>query len=815
MQIGNFLDNQTTKNITYSYHHRGMLTPYLPDLKPEAVELKRYTKENGNLFFDDPVSWDDTAIFQDGIDIRINLHEQCFVDHVYLEQGVGSALQSIEILTLENGRFKTIGCYTPETGNMITRSDVTISVGAYCDNVVIRLNGDCMPVVIQKLQLWGAWDMENVVWPTPSKATYSSEFFPLRALRTIKAVTEDEKFAANYFCEKLKENTGYAPGISETHGEFIFCAQFFDGSEFTKDSFTLDLQPDSGRIVALNRRSLLYAVDTLLQRINGDTINCCYIEDEAFADFRGVHFAIPSKKNLAFLKNMIKHVFVPMRYNQVILQVSAAMRYDNYPEINDAWINACEKYENGEYPMPFHYGFISRDIWEKEELRELLDYIESFGLEVIPEVQSWAHTQYITMAFPELAEKSVVKKDTKELHLSEEDALPNTFYHHCMCPSHPDYYTVTFNILDEVLDVFKPKRFVHMGHDEIYNVGQCSKCSQIPRGDIFAEEVTRLHDHIKEKNLNMIIWSDMLHSQRVHATPTAINKIPKDILMMDFVWYFHLDDDLEDNLISHGFQVIMGNMYSSHYPRYEARSHKKGMLGGEVSTWVECSELSYAYEGKIFDFVYSAELLWNSAYRSDMRLTCNEIIKPILKQIRMKIGNLGSTAPERHVSISGSRENIPYDIRDIAPYPSAVVAGINCPSVQIAVDNTAEIISFVHATDTNSERITWAAPFKIGEYVICYEDGTEYTEDLLYAANIYKYCAPFGDRFQSSFFRHEGYVGTYLTIPECGKTYTGQDFTLGKYSIRNPYPEKQITCIQLKHGQNTSAEILLFDILLQ
>ncbi len=815
MQIGNFLDNQISKEVTYSYHHRGMNTLYLPDMKPEAEKHEIYTRDNGNLFFNNEVSWMDTVILQDGIDIRVNLTENSFVDHVYLEQGNESALQSVEILTLINGKFKKIGNYVPESSGMITSTQITVPVGVYCDNVVVRLNGDCQPVVVRKLQIWGALDLENAVWPTPAKAEYGNGTFPVKALQTIKASNEDEIFAATYLCEKLQEMVGYAPEISKGNGDIVFSADTYEGSEFAKDTFTLDIAQGECHIKAPNRRSLLYAVDALLQRIDGELIRSCHIEDEAFADYRGVHLAIPCKNQVAFLKKMVKEVFVPMRYNQVFMQVSAAMRYDNYPEINDAWVSVGEKAMKGECPSPPHYNFVSRQIWEKTEVRELIDYIASFGLEVIPEVQSWAHVQYITMAYPELAEKIAVKGDEKTLHLSKEDAMPDTFYHHCMCPSHPDYYKVTLGILDEVLAVFKPARFVHMGHDEIYNVGQCSQCSQIPRGDIFAEEVTRLNNHIKEKNLTMIIWSDMLHSQREHATPTAINKVPKDIIMMDFVWYFHMDEDLEDNLLSHGFKVIMGNMYSSHYPRYESRAHKKGMLGGEVSTWIECSELRYAYEGKMFDLVYSAELLWNSTYRSDMRLTYNEMIKPIIKGIRIRIGNLNCTAPERKVAVGGKRENVPFDIRDIVSYPGAVAVGVNCPTAQISINEKADIISFLHATDINSERVTWAAPFKIGEYVICYEDGTEYTEALLYAANIYQYRAPFGDRIMSSFFRHEGYVGTYLTIPECGKTHNGEDYTLGKYSLRNPYPDKKITDIKLKHCGNTGARILIFDIILK
>ena len=438
--------------------------------------------------------------------------------------------------------------------------------------------------------------------------------------------------------------------------------------------------------------------------------------------------------------------------------------------------------------------------------------MEGYGLEVVPEVQSFSHSQYINMAYPYLAEK-IEKNELENVDLNDEDEAADEFYPSSMCPLHPEHYQVIFGIIDEVLEAVKPTRFIHMGHDEIWNMGKCSKCSVVPKADLFAEEVTRLNDYVKSKNLKMMIWSDMLQP-REHGVPNAINKIPKDIIMLDFIWYFYLDQDPELKLLNHGFRVMMGNMYSSHYPRFEKRAHRKGILGAEVSNWVPCNELSYAYEGKMFDFVYSAECMWNSNYRSDMRLTYNEIIKPILKDIRLKIGDLKCNGMEKNISIGGKRENIPFDIRDEALYSGAVAVNARCTSTEINVNDYANVISFVHATDKNSQRVMWKAPFKIGQYVLCFEDGSEYVEDILYAANIYKYNSSFGDRITSPLFRHEGYIGTYLTLPECGKTYEGKDYTLGKYSIKNPYPQKLITAIKLKHFGNTDAEILLFAVTL-
>lgn len=810
MQIGSFSDNRILKEIKYSYYHRNSYIPYAPDSVKEREEHNFYTNKNGNLFFGEAVGWKDSVILQNGVDIKFDLDGKCYVDHVYICQEAGSAISDIEILTMSDGEYKKIGTYKPETGSLLESAEITVSVGCYCENVIVRLNGNCMPVVIKKLDIWGAWDLENTVYPTPLKAEYKNSTFALADIKTIKASGEDETFVAEYLKDKVAEKTGYILEISDSEGEITFETQ----KTGEKDAFVLETNNGKCVIKAANRLCMLYAVDAFVQLIDGDNVKNCCIEDEAFMEFRGAHFPLPPRNQIGFLKNMVKYVFVPMRYNTIFIELAGTMRYDKYPEINQMWLESHERYEKGEWPQPAHYGMLGKDVLEKSEVRDLVEYMSSFGLEVIPEIQSWGHTQYITTAYPHLAEKVAQQKDDDNLDLNKEDIMPDKFYPHTMCPNHKDYYDVTFGILDEVLEVFKPKRFVHMGHDEIYEVGQCSACSQIPRGDIFVKEVTTLNDYIKSKGLSMMIWSDMLQNME-YSTPTAINDVPKDIVMLDFVWYFHLDDDIEDNLIGHGFKVLMGNMYSSHYPRYEARAHKKGVYGAEVSTWVPCNELSYAYYGKMFDFVYSAECMWNGNYDGKMRNTYKEIIKPVLTDIRLTLGNLRYDGAEKSVDIKGIRNNIPFDIRDIVSYNGAVRADSFNQTAEVSVEDCGEIITFVHATDTASHKIMWGDPVKIGEYVICYEDGSSVTEDILYGANIYKYLSPYGDVIDSVFFRHQGYAGTYLTIPECGKTYNGEDYTLGKYSMRNPYPEKKILSIKINHENNTGAKILLFDLILK
>ena len=119
---------------------------------------------------------------------------------------------------------------------------------------------------------------------------------------------------------------------------------------------------------------------------------------------------------------------------------------------------------------------------------------------------------------------------------------------------------------------------------------------------LFALHVNKVHAHLKKKALGMMIWSDMLQPVTTYLTPPAVDLIPKDIILLDFIWYFHVDKDIEDPLLERGFKVIMGNMYSSHYTRYETRRAKEGIIGAEVSTWAHADEDNFREAGQTVRF---------------------------------------------------------------------------------------------------------------------------------------------------------------------------------------------------------------------
>lgn len=814
MKIGSMFDDTLDKNITYSYFHRGTDMPFPPTAAKEALELPEYTKENGNLFARRCVSWGVNGLLFHGIDLKVSIGEKAFVDHVYLKQGTNDAIYpstshftSIEVFTLENGEYVKIGKYYPETGAVNTdKGEITIKIGYWCDNLIIRVNAALKKFHLEYIDIFAAWDLDECVWPLPEKYSFTKDKIALSSVNSISVKTDDEKFVADY----LNEKTGNAFEIKDG-GKIKFDIEG-DGYE---DGFSISVSKEQVALKAKNRRSLLYAVDAFIQLIDGDTVKCVEIDHTDFKPYRGVHMGLPFKDQYEFLKRLVKNILVPMHYNMIFLEIAGSMEYEKYPEISATYAEGVKDFLDGKRTCPTHAGITSYDIWKKNEVREFCEFMESYGLEVVPEVQSFAHVQYLTSTYPEMAEIHAhdVEPDKDFAGFNIGDPGPGKFEYHTMCPNHPKYYELIFNIIDEVVEAVQPKRYIHMGHDEVFPLGVCEICKNIPKAEIFTTEVNKLNAYIKSKGYQMMIWGDLI--QKVfYSTSSAVTTVDKDIIMLDFVWYYNVDKDIEDNLIKHGFNVIIGNLYSSAYPRYESRIKKPNMLGGEVSCWIKTCEELWGYLGKMYEFMYTANMLCNSEYDSKMRLTYNEIIKPLINKARVEIADLKAQGVEREVDIRGELKNMPYDIRGLVSYKGAKVVSYQNREETVAVNGKGKLISFVHATQDVHKKIPWQEPYAIGKYEICYEDGTTYEKVLGYAKNIFTYRSTYGEPIPAGPFTHQGYIGTYFTVPICGKTYDGDDYVLGKYTIKNPHPEKTIKEIKLVQNGKSDARIILFDLAL-
>ena len=141
--------------------------------------------------------------------------------------------------------------------------------------------------------------------------------------------------------------------------------------------------------------------------------------------------------------------------------------------------------------------------------------------------------------------------------------------------------------------------------------------------------------------------------------------------MLDFVWYFNFAADIEDYILPAGYTMGIGNLYSSHFPRYESRIIKDNVIGGEMSTWVKFSEEILGNNGKIWDAIYLSEMLWDTErYDSRNRRSYSEIISKYIQpkirdHIRGKYSVNGYSITD--IMLPADTSLVPSDVKALAP----------------------------------------------------------------------------------------------------------------------------------------------------
>ncbi len=847
---------------TYTYFRRGTYEAFFPDLAPEhGGDRGKIPFSEGSLFCpEQPIGWKALSLLDLGVDIQIDLKKSVFIDRVLLTQDIkaGSGVAAIEVLVSEDGKvFRPAGRLTAGVDGEVTDEEIAVPVGVTACALLVRLHGCFRNIVLKQVDVLGCAFDSPVVYPLPKHAEFASSrgALPLQGVRGIaiaEGASEDSRFAAELLVAKISEDFGVslevceharAKGLSGTIivglAKELRALKRHKGRAPKPDGYRLNVARKTACLVAPDRRGLIYGVETILSLLRqspASAIPACSIADEPAMELRGVHIGLPAREEIGFTKRLIRCLLAPMRYNTIFFQITSGMQFDSHPEINEATAEVQARAARGEGPRLPHSGMVAGgSCLTKDEVRDLVAYAREYGFEVIPEIQSLSHVQYLTATYPEIAEREPAEaKDEADVDLRKADRRPSGVYAHCYCPLLEKPYEVVFDLIDEIVDVIRPSRYVHMGHDEVYQIGVCERCRDRDPAELLALHVNRLHEYLKSKGLGMMIWGDMLHDCTRYKTPPAIDRIPKDVILLDFIWYFHLDKDIETHLLDHGFKVVMGNMYSSHYPRYAARRSRKGVIGAEVSTWSRGDEYTLGSRGKIYDFIYSANMMWSAAYREELRLTYDRIITGMVPHIRSRLR--GRTFPSqvkgsRFSAISlgrkagadrdaalrlepGRRElrGVSFRIGHALGVQSKAARESGHPhQVSVAVNRRADSLIFLHATHGNAKRSPSSRLTTVGEYVIEYADGGRAKVPIEYGGNIAAWHRRHAEPLHHPMYRHSGYMATYLADPLVQeKTADGEDVTVYGYEWLSPRPNQSIRQVRLRACGPSDATVLLF-----
>lgn len=725
------------------------MIPYYVDLREKVKYFIAGTKQ--------PVSFvkeEDVLVFnwqqyvQTGIDIYVENIGDVFADALVLSLDEKTEVYDLRVL---DGDGNIISLCKDKGGRIV------IDLGVKRDTLIIRVIPNLTDVCIKELKLVCADETQKFVFPAPSEFKFSGNtIVPLSAMSFAAADDTDAFLALGTLMFRSEYEI-----VTEQNGKVVFEKD----TALSKESYEIKLSADGGYVRASDTLGFMYAVEAVIQLTSDGFIPDVFVKDSPRFEFRGVHLYMPGPDQMDFFKRYVTEVVLPMHYNTVIIELGGAMEYKSHPEINEMWETIREKMKTGEWPECPHYQIGEGHVIKQDEMRELVAFLKGFGLNVVPEINSLSHVQWLTKAHPEIAEQES-KSDTRDAaDLRESDANYDTFYPDSYCPSNPKTYEIMFDIMQDVIDVFQPT-MMHMGHDEVYTYGKCDKCKG-RAAEVIAEDIKKLHGFLTERNIKMILWGDMMNDVNRYAVPELIDMIPKDILLLDFIWYFRLERDTEVRHLDHGFEVAIGNLYSSHFPRYESRMKREGIIGGQMSTWVMVNEKSFGFEGKMFDTMMTGEYLCNENHIHDTRRSYARMINIIQQRMRRKLrqNNVRFTKDSKQHLADRSFEKV-YNLPAQIELFDGMTVSNDCKLVKDSLsvplyNKTANKLGFVWATQMPYLREAWKAPKKVATLVIAYDDGTEQSIDIEYGVHIYTATETYGEPLRGKLYRHEGYLGTW------------------------------------------------------
>ena len=388
------------------------------------------------------------------------------------------------------------------------------------------------------------------------------------------------------------------------------------------EGYVLDVTPHWIVVLGSDSSGVFYGLQTLrqllLQAQASGRVPCLTVRDWPVLLFRGIRMYIPGQDHLAFFRRFVANFMALFKFNRLILETDACVRFDRHPELNEGWrafaedLNATQRSRprgpHGEFQDSAHHDAGDGGVLEKDQVRDLVAWARDHLVDVIPEIPTLTHAYYLLTRHRELAE-------------IQDAEWPDTY-----CPSNPGSYALAFDVLDELLDVIHP-RLVHIGHDEWrMPMDVCPRCRGKDYRLLFAEDVRKLVQHLHERGVGVAMWGDhLLETVRGHGsrtwrrpdgttyrvpgalTPQQVRElIPKDILIFNWFWSNPRNDSLVQ---AFGFRQVYGNLRPN-ISNWEERRRLPGVLGGAPSSWAATTEFNIGKD-LLYDFLGCAQLLWS------------------------------------------------------------------------------------------------------------------------------------------------------------------------------------------------------------
>ena len=301
---------------------------------------------------------------------------------------------------------------------------------------------------------------------------------------------------------------------------------------------------------------------------------------------RGLHVGVSGRGEVALWERFIRDALPKEGVNLLVVELNYGYAYKSYPQVAE------------EHSLA------------QEDVERIVRACGEAGVEVIPQInclghQSWAgHSNGLLKAFPEFDERPDIPQD----------ADSKAIYCRSYCPLHPKVHEVLFALMDELAEAFEARQF-HVGMDEVFLIAEekCPRCRGKDAGQLFADEVTALHDHLAAKGRTMWMWGDrFINSEQfptglwegsANNTWQAVDRVPKDIVICD--WHYERPFETPGFFVAKGFRVVASPWRKEDVALEElkvirrVREQNECALGMLHTTWCGFDSFVRAYYGEL------------------------------------------------------------------------------------------------------------------------------------------------------------------------------------------------------------------------
>lgn len=169
----------------------------------------------------------------------------------------------------------------------------------------------------------------------------------------------------------------------------------------------------------------------------------------------------------------------------------------------------------------------------RAESRACAAALRSQGLRVIPLIQTLGHAESV------LAHPAYVPLR----------AAPDV--HDCFDPCSEAVRALLCELIDELIDVYQPDGYLHVGGDETWGLSRSVRGQEIIQarglGALYLQHMLPIFRHVQSRGLRPIIWGDILLQH-----PDLLREVPRDVVIADWDYWTDVPRPRRIALWGHG-----------------------------------------------------------------------------------------------------------------------------------------------------------------------------------------------------------------------------------------------------------------------